>query len=103
MSFVTTEGSIPKVGSAAGLLADTAKAGSATVQHLSWETRQAWGAGQGSSITIRVECYEQAGGLHGELVDYAVAASIWVAPETGIDVYSQVRAQVPTPVQITPS
>ena len=61
------------------------------------------GAGQGSSIAIRVKCYEQAGGLHGELVDYAAVASIWVAPETEIDVYTQVRAQVRAPVQVTSS
>ena len=47
LSFVTPQGAIPKLGSAAGLSADTAKAGSATVQHLSWETRQAWGPDKG--------------------------------------------------------
>lgn len=100
LSFVTPEGAIPKLGSAAGISADAAKAGAATVQHLSWETQKAWAAGQGSSITIRVKCYEQAGGLNNELVDYAAVASIWVAPAIGVDVYAQVRDQIQTPIPI---
>lgn len=103
LSFVKPEGAIPSLGSAAGLSADTAKAGSATIQHLSWETRKAWASGRGSSITIRVKCFEQAGGLQGDLIDYAAVASIWVDPEAGIDVYNQVLAQVQTPIQVAPN
>ena len=83
--------------------ADASKAGAATVQHLSWETKSAWAGGQGSAISIRVKCYEQAGGLHGELVDYAAVASIWVAPVIGVDVYSQVREQVRARITIRPT
>jgi hypothetical protein len=103
LSFVTPEGAIPKLGSASGISAEASKAGAATVQHLSWETQTAWAAGHGSAITIRVKCYEQAGGLHGELIDYAAVASIWVAPAIGVDVYAQVRDQVRAPIAIRPT
>lgn len=103
LSFVTPGGPIPKLGSASGLSAEASKAGAATVQHLTWDMETAWASGQGSAITIRVKCYEQAGGLNGELVDYAAVASIWVAPAIGVDVYTQVRDQVRTPVSIQPT
>lgn len=103
LSFVTPEGPIPKLGSASGISAEVSKAGAATVQHLTWDMEKAWASGQGSSITIRVKCHEQAGGLYGELIDYAAVASIWVAPTIGVDVYSQVRDQVRTPVIIEPT
>jgi hypothetical protein len=103
LSFVTPEGPIPTLGPASGISADASKAGAATVQHLSWETQRAWASGQGSAISIRVKCYEQAGGLHGELIDYAAVASIWVAPAIGVDVYSQVRDQVRAPIAIQPT
>lgn len=103
LSFVTPEGAIPKLGPASGISADASKAGAATVQHLSWETQSAWASGQGSAVSIRVKCYEQAGGLHGDPVDYAAVASIWVAPAIGVDVYSQVRDQIRTPISIQPT
>ncbi len=103
LSFVTPEGAIPKLGPASGISADASKAGAATVQHLSWETQSAWASGQGSAISIRIKCYEQAGGLQGELVDYAAVASVWVAPAIGVDVYSQVRDQVRMPIAIQPT
>lgn len=103
LSFVTPEGPIPNLGSASGISAEASKAGAATVQHLTWDMEKAWASGQGSAITIRVKCYEQAGGLDGELVDYAAVASVWVAPTIGVDVYSQGRDQIRTPVIIQPT
>lgn len=103
LSFVTPEGAIPKLGATSRISAEASKAGAATVQHLSWETQRAWAGGQGSAISIRIKCYEQAGGLHGELIDYAAVASIWVAPAIGVDVYSQVRDQVRAPIAIQPT
>jgi hypothetical protein len=100
LSFVKPEGPIPNVGTASGLSADASKAGAATVQHLRWEMNSAWASGRGSTLTIRVKCYEQAGGLYGEMIDYAAVASIWVAPAIGVDVYSQVLDQIRTPVPI---
>lgn len=103
LSFVKPEGPIPNLGTAAGLSSDASKAGAATVQHLRWEMNSAWASGRGSSLTIRVKCYEQAGGLYGDVIDYAAVASIWVAPTIGVDVYSQVLDQVRTPVPIQPT
>jgi hypothetical protein len=53
-------------------------------------------------MSIRVKCYEQAGGLGGRTVDYAVAVSLWVAPRLNVDVYSQVRSQVSARVGVRP-
>lgn len=103
LSFVRPEGPIPNLGAASGLSSDASKAGAATVQHLRWERDIAWASGQGSALRIRVKCYEQAGGLYGEMIDYAAVASIWVAPTIGVDVYSQVLDQVRTPVPIQPT
>jgi len=103
LSFVTPEGAVPPLGPASGISADAAKSGATTVQHLSWETQKAFAEGQGSSITIRVKCFEQAGGLSGDLVDYAAVASIWVAPAIGVNVYAQVRDQVRARIPVQPS
>lgn len=104
LSFVAPSGAVPPLGSAVGLPADVAKGGATTVQRQVWETNKAFAEGQGSSITIRVKCYEQAGGLDGITIDYAAAVSIWVAPTVGVDVYTQVRDQLRlrVPVQPTP-
>lgn len=103
LSFVKPDGPIPNLGTALGISSAAAKAGATTVQHLRWERNSAWASGQGSSLTIRVKCFEQAGGLHGEIIDYAAVASIWVAPSVGVDVYNQVLNQVQTPVPIQPT
>jgi hypothetical protein len=103
LSFVKPDGPVPNLGTALGISSDTAKAGAATVQRLRWERNSAWAAGQGSALTIRVKCFEQAGGLHGEMIDYAAVASIWVAPSVGVNVYNQVLNQVQTPVPIQPT
>ncbi len=47
--------------------------------------------GQGSDFTVPVKCLEQADGLGGQTIDYSAVASLWVAPEIGGDVYTQVR------------
>jgi len=94
LSFVSPSGAIPALGKTVGLSADAAKSGATTVQHQSWETLKAFAEGQGSTINVRVKCFEQAGGLLDEAIDYAAVVSIWVAPTIGIDVYAQVRDQV---------
>lgn len=103
LSFVKPEGPIPDVGQASGISVDAAKAGAATVQHLRWQMEKAWAGGRGSGIKIRVKCYEQGGGLYGELIDYAAVVSIWVAPTIGVDVYSQVLDQIRTQIPIQPT
>lgn len=73
-----------------------------TVQHLVWELGRAVPFGQGDSLALTVRCSGQAGGLGGERVPFAVALSLWVAPELGIDVYTQVRDQVRPRVGVAP-
>ncbi len=53
-------------------------------------------------MSVRVKCYGQAGGLSGRRVDYAVAVSLWVAPDINVDVYNQVREQIRGRVAIRP-
>ncbi len=59
--------------------------------------------GQGSDFTVPVKCLEQADGLGGQTIDYSAVASLWVAPEIGGDVYTQVRDQVQHRVGIQPT
>lgn len=103
LSFTKPAGAIPALGKPTGLPTDTAKAGATTVQHQSWETRSAFGSGRGSSITVKVKCLEQAGGLDGATIDYAAVVSLWVAPAIGVEVYAQVRDQIQPRVSIRPT
>lgn len=73
-----------------------------TLQHLIWEVDRAAGVGAGSDLSLTVTCKEQAGGLNGGTVDFAVALSLWVAPELGVDVYTQVRQQLASRIPIVP-
>lgn len=100
MSFVKPAGAIPKLPAPSGLASDTTTRGAATVQHQSWELNSTFGSGQGSNMVVRVKCFEQAGGLNGRRVDFAVALSLWVAPTVSVNIYNQVRAQVETRVAI---
>jgi hypothetical protein len=102
LSFVKPAGAIPKLGTPSGLSSDTTTRGASTVQHQSWELRSAFASGQGSNMSVRVKCYEQAGGLGGEQIDFAVALSLWVAPTVNVDVYSQVRTQIATQIPVRP-
>ncbi|SNU02683.1 Subtilase family protein [Ruaniaceae bacterium KH17] len=102
LSFVKPEGAIPKLGTPIGLSSDASMRGATTLQRQSWELQSTFASGQGSSMRVRVKCYEQAGGLLNEKVDFAVAISLWVAPALNVDVYNQVRAQVQARVPIQP-
>ncbi len=102
LSFVKPAGAIPKLDSPSGLPSLATTRGATTVQRQCFELEKAIGSGQGSDLTLRVKCYEQAGGLAGEKIDFAVAISLWTAPTLGVDVYSQVRAQVQARVPIRP-
>lgn len=102
LSFVKPGGAIPKLSTPIELSADEATRGAATVQHLSWELQSAFASGQGSTMSVRLKCTEQAGGLGGSSVDFAVALSLWVAPTLGVDVYNQVRTQVRPRIQLQP-
>lgn len=74
-----------------------------TLQHSVWETDRAVPHGRGDSVTLSVACSEQAGGLDGESVDFAVAVTLWTAPELSVDVYAQVAAQIRPAVPIRPT
>lgn len=102
LSFVKPAGAIPKLGTPSGLSSDTTTRGAATVQHQSWELQSAFASGQGSDMSVRVKCYEQAGGLDGRQIDFAVALSLWVAPTVNVDIYNQVKTQVETRVRVRP-
>ncbi len=102
LSFVTPGGAIPTLGKPAGHPSAVTTRGAATVQHQTWELEKTFASGQGSDMNIRVKCYEQAGGLGGRTVDFAVAVSLWVAPTINVDVYSQVRDQVAARVAVRP-
>lgn len=102
LSFVKPAGSIPKLQTPSGLTADATTRGASTVQHQSWELTSAFGSGQGSDMLVRIKCYEQAGGLSGREVDFAVALSLWVAPTVNVDIYNQVKTQIETRVAVLP-
>lgn len=102
LTFAAPSGVIPSLGAGADLSDSIAGRGSNTIKHLVWETNKAFAAGRDSEMSLRVKCFEQAGGLGGERIDYAVVLSLWVAPTIGVDVYSQVRDQIGTRVPITP-
>lgn len=102
LAFVKPAGSIPKLPTPRGLSSDTSTRGAATVQHQSWELTSSFGAGQGSNMVVRVKCFEQAGGLAGQQVDFAVALSLWVAPTVNVDIYNQVKTQIEPRVAVRP-
>lgn len=80
----------------------TTSAKRGTVQHLVWEVTRPVPYGQGQTLRLTVRCAEQAGGLGGDRVQFAVALSLWVAPELGVDVYTQVRDQLRARVGVMP-
>lgn len=103
LSFTKPAGAIPQLDTPMSVAADTAKRGATTIQHLTWETSKAFGAGQGSALTLTVKCFDQAGLQDQDPIDYAVALSLRVAPSIGIDVYTQVRDQLRVRVRPAPS
>lgn len=100
LSLIKPDRTIPKLGKPTGLGGREATRGAATLHRYTWELRSAFAEGQGSDMVFRVKCYEQAGGLGGKRIDFAVVLSLWVAPALNVDVYSQVRAQVRAQVSI---
>ena len=80
-----------------------ASRGSSTVKHQVWELDKAIAVGVGDSLSAHVKFFGQAGGMPDESVPYAVVLSLWVAPEAGIDVYTQVAEQVRPRIIINPA
>jgi hypothetical protein len=89
-----------ELGSALDVNSDRSKRG--TLQHAVWEVNRAIGFGVGSTLDLTVHCKEQAGGLKGDRVDFAVVLSLWVAPTLNVDVYTQVQQQLAARVAVTP-
>jgi hypothetical protein len=72
-----------------------------TVQHEVFEGgRVATGAGQGF-VEVQVNCAASAGDLT-ETVPYALAITLEVAPELGIEIYEQIRNRIQPQIQINP-
>ncbi len=92
----------PELDAPTDLSDDEAKRGSGTIKHLIWETEKAFASGRGSEVSLKIKCLEQAGGLGGERIPYAVALSLWVAPTLNVDVYAQVRQQIKPQVIVHP-
>ena len=67
-----------------------------TVQHRRVETRSAFAA---SKLTFKIECLGQAGGFEGT-VPFAVAVTIEIGADVGIDVYDLVRTELLTRVRV---
>lgn len=74
--------------------------GSATVKHMVWETDRASARGPGDEMSLRVKCYEQAGGLQGMAVPYAAVVSLQLAEGVGVDVYTQVAQQLRSRISV---
>ncbi len=89
-----------KVGTPRDVASDPSKRG--TLQHTVWEINRTIASGMGDTIDLTVHCKEQAGGLNGQRVDFAVVLSLWVAPTLNVDVYTQVQQQVSARVGVTP-
>lgn len=71
-----------------------------TLQHQVYEASHAVPLGPADVIRMTVQCAEQAGGLGGRLVPYAVAISLEVAEELAVNVYAEVAARIATPVAV---
>jgi hypothetical protein len=97
LSFAKPTG-LTELGKALDVQADTTKRG--TVQHAVWEVNRAVPYGRGDEIELTVQCREQAGGLNGEPVNFAVAISLWVAAELEVAVYQEVREQLAARVDV---
>lgn len=71
-----------------------------TVQHQIYEGIGAVPIGSNDDLRLTVQCLEQAGGLNGAAVPYAVAISLEVAEELGVDVYTEVAARLRQAVRV---
>jgi hypothetical protein len=76
------------------------KAQRGTVQHQIFEGAGAVPIGVDDEIQLTVQCMEQAGGLNGASVPYAVALSLEVAEALNVDVYADIAARIQPPVRV---
>jgi len=71
-----------------------------TVQHQIYEGSGAVPIGDDDNLRLTVQCMEQAGGLNGTSIPYAIAISFEVAEALGVDVYAEVAARIRPPVRV---
>jgi hypothetical protein len=70
------------------------------VQHQIYEGSGAVPIGDDDNLRLTVQCMEQAGGLNGTSIPYAIAISFEVAEALGVDVYAEVAARIRPPVRV---
>jgi hypothetical protein len=73
-----------------------------TVQHQVFEGTGAVPIGPSDDEMLTVQCMEQAGGLGGRRIPYAVAISLEVAASLGVDVYAEVASRIRPAVVVAP-
>jgi hypothetical protein len=71
-----------------------------TVQHQVFEASHAVPVGPTDVIRVTVQCAEQAGGLGGRQIPYAVVVSLEVAEELSVNVYDEVAARIAIPIAV---
>ncbi len=100
MSFSAPGGALQPVISSKQVGAQRAQRG--TVQHQIFEGSGAVPIGTDDELRLTIKCLGQAGGLDGGTVPYAVAISLEVAEELGVDVYDEVAARLRERVRVAP-
>jgi hypothetical protein len=101
LTFTKPQGLVPTIDlKSEAIEGRTAQRG--TIQQQTYRTARASAAGRGDPLALTVRCVEQAGGLSGQQASYAVALSLWVAPELGIEVYEQIHTELRTAARIRP-
>jgi len=91
---------------AVGVDADGKATTRGTVQHeVLYEGSEAMDIGSGAALTLPVTCFDDATSLEAlppEGIPYAIAVTVEVAPETGLEIYEEIRSRVQPPVLIQP-
>jgi hypothetical protein len=73
-----------------------------TLQHATFEGESAAAFVDGEDIVVRMSCREDAPGLESS-VPYAIAVTLEVADDIGVDIYTEVRERVRQRLQVLPS
>jgi hypothetical protein len=100
LGFHPPAGSLKPVVSSKQVVYQRAQRG--TVQHQVFEGTGAVPIGPADELRLTVQCLEQAGGLGGREVPYAVALTLEVAEPLGVDVYGEVAVRIRPPVAVIP-
>lgn len=71
-----------------------------TLQHQVYDASHAVPVGPSDVICVTAQCSEQAGGLGGRLIPYAVVLSLEVAPDLGVNVYAEVSTRITAAIAV---